>query len=80
MFDMYEPAGEDEEGAYNVTITEDMSKDNVLKQVLDIIAKIWCAKASYIWLNKPIMFESSECKGKGQRLRALNLRNRTHIA
>ena len=40
MFDMYEPAGEDEEGAYNVTITEDMSKDDVLKQVLDIIAKV----------------------------------------
>jgi len=40
MFDMYEPAGEDEEGAYNVTITEDMSKDDVLKQVLDTIAKI----------------------------------------
>ena len=40
MFDMYEPAGEDEEGAYNVAITEDMSRDDVLKKVLEIIANI----------------------------------------
>ena len=40
LYDSYEPAGEDEEGAYNVNITEDMSRDDVLKQVLDVIAKI----------------------------------------
>ena len=40
MFDSFEPAGEDEEGSYNVTITEDMTPDDVLKKVLEIIAKI----------------------------------------
>ena len=40
VFDIYEPAGEDEEGAYNVTITEDMTRQDVLKEVLAVIAKI----------------------------------------
>ena len=40
MYDSFEPAGEDEEGSYNVTITEDMTPDDVLKNVLEIIAKI----------------------------------------
>ena len=40
MYDMYEPAGEDEEGSYNVMITEEMTPDDVLKNVLEIIAKI----------------------------------------
>ena len=40
LYDSYEPAGDDEEGAYNVNITEDMTRDDVLKQVLDIIAKV----------------------------------------
>ena len=40
LFDAYEPVGEDEEGSYNVTITEDMTPDDVLKNVLEIIAKI----------------------------------------
>ena len=40
IFDLYEPAGEDEEGAYNVTITEDMTPQDVLKEVLAVIAKI----------------------------------------
>ena len=40
MFDLYEPAGEDEEGAFNVVVTEDMSRDDVLKRVLETIAKI----------------------------------------
>ncbi len=40
MFDDYEPAGEDEEGAYNVTVTEDMTPDDVLKRVIEIIGKI----------------------------------------
>ena len=41
LYDSYEPAGEDEEGAYNVNITEDMTREDVLKQVIDIMAKIW---------------------------------------
>jgi len=39
MYDLYEPAGEDEEGAHNITITEDMSTDDVMKLVLE---KIGC--------------------------------------
>ena len=39
MYDMYEPAGEDEEGAHNIMITEDMSTDEVLKTILDKIGK-----------------------------------------
>ena len=39
MYDLYEPAGEDEEGAHNVTITEDMSPDDVIKLVLEKVAK-----------------------------------------
>ena len=41
IFDLYEPAGEDEEGAYNVTITEDMTPQDVLREVLAVTAKIW---------------------------------------
>ena len=40
MYGMYEPAGEGEEGAHNVTITEDMTRDDVLKAVLAVIDKI----------------------------------------
>ena len=40
LFDAYERAGEDEEGAYNVDITEDMTRDDVLRKVIDITAKI----------------------------------------
>ena len=40
MFDLFEPAGEDEEGAHNVTVTEDMSPDDVLKRVVEVISKI----------------------------------------
>ena len=39
MLDLYEPAGEDEEGAVNVMISEDMSTDDVLKEVMNAIAK-----------------------------------------
>ena len=39
IFELYEPAGEDEDGAVNVTVTEDMSTDDVLKYVLEAIAK-----------------------------------------
>ena len=34
MFNLFEPAGEEEEGARNVVGTEDMSQDDVLKQVM----------------------------------------------
>ena len=40
MYAMYEPAGEDEEGAVNVSVTEDMSRDDVLQRVLETIAKM----------------------------------------
>ena len=39
MYDLYEAAGEDEEGAHNITITEDMSTDEVLKLILHKIGK-----------------------------------------
>ena len=39
MIELYEPAGEDEEGAVNVMITEDMSMDDVLQEVMNAIAK-----------------------------------------
>ena len=39
MYDMYEPAGEDEEGAHNITITEDMSTDDVANLILEKIGK-----------------------------------------
>ena len=31
-----EPAGEDEENAYNITITEDMTRDDVIKKIVEI--------------------------------------------
>ena len=40
MYAMYEPAGEDEEGARNITVTEDMSVDDVMRLVMETIAKI----------------------------------------
>ena len=40
VFDIYEPAGEDEEGAHNVTITEDMSREDVLKRVMAVIESV----------------------------------------
>jgi len=36
MFNLYEPAGEDEENAFNVTVDTGMSRQDVLKQVRDI--------------------------------------------
>ena len=38
-FDLCEPAGEDEKNAFNVTITEDMNRDDVMKQILEIANK-----------------------------------------
>ena len=40
MYEMYEPAGEDEDGARNITVTEDMSVDDVMHLVMETIAKI----------------------------------------
>ena len=40
MFGLYEPAGEDERHSYNVTITEDTNPGDVVKKVLEIIAKL----------------------------------------
>ena len=41
VFDIYEPAGEDEEGAYNINnVTEDMTPDDVLQKVLEVIGSI----------------------------------------
>jgi len=37
LYDKYEPAGEDEEGAINITVDENMSTDDVLKLVLEKI-------------------------------------------
>ena len=37
MFDSYEPAGDDDTNAYNVTINEDMTPDQVMQSVLDTI-------------------------------------------
>ena len=39
MFDMYEPAGDDEENAFNIVVTEEMTVDDVEKKVLEIVAK-----------------------------------------
>ena len=39
MFDLYEPAGEGEEGAVNVTVTEEMSTYDVLQHVVEAIAR-----------------------------------------
>ena len=37
--EMCEPAGDDEENAYNLDITEDMTKDDVMEKVYEIIQK-----------------------------------------
>ena len=37
-YDFYEPAGDDEEGTHNVTISEDMSPDDVMKLVLEKVS------------------------------------------
>lgn len=53
--EMYEPAGEDEEGAYNVEITEDMNREDVIQKILEIIVdleeKKIEAKGNYQKLN-----------------------------
>ena len=39
FFELCEPAGKDEENAFNVTITEDMNRDDVMKKILEIANK-----------------------------------------
>ena len=36
----YEPAGADEENAYNIDITEDMSRDDVIQKILEIVHQL----------------------------------------
>ena len=40
MYDLYEPAEEDEEHCYNVTITEDTTPEDVVNEVLEVIARM----------------------------------------
>ena len=40
MYEMYVPAGEDEERAHNINIRENMSTDEVVKLILDQIRLI----------------------------------------
>ena len=40
LFQDFEPAGDEEENAYNVTISEDMTKEDVMQKVLEIIKRI----------------------------------------
>ena len=66
MAEMYEPAGEDEENAYNVEITEDMNREDVIQKILKIVDNLeekkeeekympwksgfWYTKGSSSWL------------------------------
>ena len=66
MAEMYEPAGEDEENAYNIEITEDMNREDVIKKILEIVDNLeekkveekyipwkngfWYTKGSSSWL------------------------------
>ena len=40
LFELYEPAGEDETNAFNVTITEDMSQDEVIVKVQELVKNL----------------------------------------
>ena len=40
MFEIYEPAENDEENAYNVKVTEDMTPDDVIQKVLEIVQNL----------------------------------------
>ena len=39
FYDLFEKAGEDEPNTYNLTITEDMTVDDVMNKIFDIIDK-----------------------------------------
>ena len=49
--EMYEPAGEDEENAYNVEITEDMNRDDVIEKILKIVNNVEEKEVAYPWKN-----------------------------
>jgi len=40
MYDLYEPAGDDEENTFNLTITENMTPDDVIKEAQKIVEKL----------------------------------------
>ena len=40
MYKLYQPAGDDEENAFNVTVDSNMTKDEVLQNVLAIVRNI----------------------------------------
>ena len=40
IFTMFEPAGDDEKNAYNVTVEEGMSRRDVMKKCFELIQKI----------------------------------------
>ena len=40
MYDAYQPAGDDEENAYNVSVDGNMSPDDVVQNVINLIEKI----------------------------------------
>jgi hypothetical protein len=39
IFDIYEPPGENERNTYNVEITDEMTQDDVLKKVQNILTE-----------------------------------------
>ena len=41
MYSLYEPAGDGERHSYNVTISEDTTPGDVVKEVMEIIAEIY---------------------------------------
>ena len=40
LSDEFEPLGEDEKNAFNITITDEMTKEDVLNKALEIVSKI----------------------------------------
>ena len=56
--ELCEPAGDDEENAFNISITEDMTRDDVLAQIMDIAEKFSLRKMSPLqsgfWYNEKL--------------------------
>ena len=40
VFNIHEPAGKHEENAYNIDITADMTVDDVMNEILNVLGKI----------------------------------------
>ena len=74
MHALYEPAADDEENAYNVTITEDMSPDDVIDKVLEVISlsekKETPCKNGYWYNNNQKSFLS---KIDGEKIKVSNM-------